>query len=265
MFSENIKQKDGLHHSCKACMKAHQEELDAKADKRRQAKEEAERARQADVLAYRQAKQEYRNLIQDTIKANAEKQRQKRQIALEAEQAAVIAYRQAKQEYREATEEAKRAQAEERRQAKQAYREATERAKRIQAEEHRQQKVQYRELTRQILQEQAQAHRESKHLFVPGKQTSHQRRKAWIIANGGSHTKAEINALLEAQNHQCAYCKRQVKLTEDHVIPVSRGGSDYISNICMACWRCNHQKRARTPAQWIKRWYLLEPYNPDAP
>lgn len=93
----------------------------------------------------------------------------------------------------------------------------------------------------------------------------YQLRKARIEANGGSHTRAEIRALLEAQNHQCAYCKRRVKLTEDHIIPLRQGGRDDIANICMACGRCNRQKNGRTPAQWIKRWYLLEPYNPDAP
>jgi 5-methylcytosine-specific restriction endonuclease McrA len=93
----------------------------------------------------------------------------------------------------------------------------------------------------------------------------YQLRKARIKANGGSHTRAEIRTLLEAQNHQCAYCKRKVKLTEDHIIPLPQEGRDDIANICMACGRCNRQKNGRTPAQWIKRWYLLEPYNPDAP
>lgn len=127
---------------------------------------------------------------------------------------------------------------------------------------HRESKKAYRKLTKEVMQRQAEERREAKRLFAIGKQSAYQRRRAWIIANGGSHTKAEIKALIEAQNHQCAYCSRCVKLTKDHIIPVSKGGSDYISNICMACRRCNLQKRARTPAQWIKRWYLQPPYVP---
>lgn len=107
-------------------------------------------------------------------------------------------------------------------------------------------------------------HGRPKRAFISGKQTPHQRRRTWIIANGGSHTKAEIKALCEAQNYQCAYCKRLVKLTEDHIIHVTKGGTDYISNICMACRRCNTQKNARTPEQWVKRWYQVEQGDQEA-
>jgi len=130
------------------------------------------------------------------------------------------------------------------------------RARRERYDTHRKSTEEYGEAIREALEKQAQMLNELKHIFVYGKQTQHQRRQAWLQANGGSHTKAEIKALCEAQNHQCAYCKRQVKLTEDHIIPLMQGGRDDIANICMACRRCNTQKNARTPEQWVKRWYL---------
>lgn len=33
--------------------------------------------------------------------------------------------------------------------------------------------------------------------------------------------------------------------TIDHVIPISRGGIDEVSNVVTAHWRCNREKRAR--------------------
>lgn len=50
---------------------------------------------------------------------------------------------------------------------------------------------------------------------------------------------------------RCAYCKRPAsKLTRDHVIPKSMGGSDEPANIVWACESCNRSKGARTPRQW---------------
>jgi 5-methylcytosine-specific restriction endonuclease McrA len=83
------------------------------------------------------------------------------------------------------------------------------------------------------------------------------RRKALIKANGGQHTRQEIAALHEAQGARCAYCKREgYRLHKDHVIPVKQGGTSNIDNMALACRRCNLNKGARTPQQWVNRWYL---------
>jgi 5-methylcytosine-specific restriction endonuclease McrA len=81
------------------------------------------------------------------------------------------------------------------------------------------------------------------------------RRRARIKANGGSFTAQQIKDLRVAQGGCCAYCARQAKLTIDHIIPLKQGGSNDISNICLACRRCNFTKNARTPEQWTNRWY----------
>lgn len=61
--------------------------------------------------------------------------------------------------------------------------------------------------------------------------------------NGGKHTEAEWKLLKFYYGNRCAYChKRGVKLTKDHVIPVSKGGSDNIKNIVPACASCNSRK-----------------------
>lgn len=69
----------------------------------------------------------------------------------------------------------------------------------------------------------------------------------------GSFTGIEFFELCEKCNWKCAYCGREVypqTVTMDHVIPLSRGGTNYISNITPACWTCNNAKRARTPEEW---------------
>ncbi|HEX4206481.1 MAG TPA: RNA-guided endonuclease IscB [Ktedonobacteraceae bacterium] len=49
--------------------------------------------------------------------------------------------------------------------------------------------------------------------------------------------------LLAKWEHQCAYCQASgVPLEIDHVVPQSRGGSDRIANLVIACHRCNQRK-----------------------
>jgi 5-methylcytosine-specific restriction endonuclease McrA len=49
--------------------------------------------------------------------------------------------------------------------------------------------------------------------------------------------------LLEKFNRQCAYCNASdTRLEIDHVYPRSRGGSDRVSNLVLACHSCNQAK-----------------------
>ena len=56
---------------------------------------------------------------------------------------------------------------------------------------------------------------------------------------------------------ECAYCgrkqSRSVKLTKDHVVPVSKGGKTVRENIVPSCARCNSSKSDSDMEEWYVR------------
>ncbi|HLW01970.1 MAG TPA: HNH endonuclease [Ktedonobacterales bacterium] len=58
--------------------------------------------------------------------------------------------------------------------------------------------------------------------------------------------------VLERDNYTCVYCgRRGGRLTLDHVVPVSRGGTSELNNLVTACVTCNSAKGTRTPQEWL--------------
>lgn len=61
----------------------------------------------------------------------------------------------------------------------------------------------------------------------------------------GSHTLKEWEKLKEQFNFRCVICKKQepeIKLTRDHIIPITHQGTNYINNIQPLCRPCNSRK-----------------------
>lgn len=59
--------------------------------------------------------------------------------------------------------------------------------------------------------------------------------------------------LLEKFNRTCVYCgKKNLPLEIDHVIPKSKGGSDRISNLTLACHNCNQAKSNLSIEEFLK-------------
>ncbi len=67
----------------------------------------------------------------------------------------------------------------------------------------------------------------------------------------GAHTEEEWRARLDDWHGLCAYCLAAKATERDHVVPISRGGSDDIENIVPSCLPCNRGKQDRTPSEWL--------------
>lgn len=77
------------------------------------------------------------------------------------------------------------------------------------------------------------------------------RRRALERGAAGSYTWAEVTRLWISINRCCAYCNEAVTVYEpDHVIPLSKGGSNSITNVVPSCPLCNSDKRDLLLAEW---------------
>ena len=66
-----------------------------------------------------------------------------------------------------------------------------------------------------------------------------------IERGSGTYTAQEWTELKETYNYTCLCCGKQepdIKLTPDHVIPLTKGGSNTIDNIQPLCITCNKRK-----------------------
>ena len=82
-----------------------------------------------------------------------------------------------------------------------------------------------------------------------------QRRRAFKVAAPGDHNAGDIKALYDAQEGRCAYCGRDVSqgYHVDHIVPLSRGGSNALGNLALTCARCNTSKGAKLLSEWTAR------------
>ena len=71
------------------------------------------------------------------------------------------------------------------------------------------------------------------------------KRRALLAGTGGSVSVQEWAAIIAQHSDRCAYCGKRSSLTQDHVVPISKGGSHSASNIVPACKPCNSRKRDR--------------------
>lgn len=53
----------------------------------------------------------------------------------------------------------------------------------------------------------------------------------------------------------CAYCGKKLTrhtATFDHVIPLSRGGTNHKWNLVWCCQKCNHDKGSKLLSEWLE-------------
>ena len=66
-------------------------------------------------------------------------------------------------------------------------------------------------------------------------------------------TAKEWAFIKKCYNSRCAYCdKKQARLTQDHIIPLSRGGTHTIDNVIPACQSCNSKKHTGPPLKPVQ-------------
>lgn len=85
---------------------------------------------------------------------------------------------------------------------------------------------------------------------------NHRRRTRRVSAEG-SHTRQDITAILESQKNRCAFCgvrfKKRSDWHLDHIIPLSKGGSNWPSNLQILCVTCNLEKHSLDPIEFAQR------------
>lgn len=75
------------------------------------------------------------------------------------------------------------------------------------------------------------------------------KRRARKMEAEGAFSKKQIENLYQLQKCKCANCKTKLngKYHRDHIVPISKGGSNGIENIQILCPSCNCKKHAKDP------------------
>jgi len=71
----------------------------------------------------------------------------------------------------------------------------------------------------------------------------------------GVFTETDIEEIKEKQQHKCANCLNSIQGKEyhiDHIIPVSKNGTNWPHNIQILCPTCNLKKSAKDPIYWAQ-------------
>lgn len=55
--------------------------------------------------------------------------------------------------------------------------------------------------------------------------------------------------IFKRDGYKCQYCGSNKQLTVDHIIPLSKGGTNEIDNLITSCRYCNSKKHDKTPEE----------------
>lgn len=82
------------------------------------------------------------------------------------------------------------------------------------------------------------------------------RSKAKRRASEGEFRASDVKGLMRIQRGQCACCASTLSRTSfevDHIIPICRGGTNFIGNLQLLCPACNRRKSSRLPVEFRAR------------
>jgi len=81
-------------------------------------------------------------------------------------------------------------------------------------------------------------------------------RRARIANSSGTHTTEDVKRISDAQLNRCGYCHASFRTTTpcvDHIIPLSKGGSNDRRNLQLLCGSCNSRKNNSDPIEYARR------------
>ena len=82
---------------------------------------------------------------------------------------------------------------------------------------------------------------------------SKQRRRARKSGVAADLTARQWELIKKVYNDRCVYCERKMKhLTQDHIVPLSKGGAHTASNIVPVCQSCNSKKHIGLPLKPVQ-------------
>lgn len=83
---------------------------------------------------------------------------------------------------------------------------------------------------------------------------SAQNRRAMLRGAEGRYNKSDVVKILKAQGGVCTYCKADLSngYHVDHMTPISRGGSNWPSNLQCLCAPCNLSKWTKTHEEYLE-------------
>jgi hypothetical protein len=83
---------------------------------------------------------------------------------------------------------------------------------------------------------------------------STENRRARKLQAKGHFMAGDIQLQYKKQNGLCYWCDKELngKYHIDHVIPLSRGGTNYPDNLVCSCAKCNCSKSNKLPNEWLE-------------
>lgn len=99
------------------------------------------------------------------------------------------------------------------------------------------------------------AHTKKDRASKPEMERERVRRRGLLEIDAGPRwTEADVSRIRTAQKDKCAYCCEHLRGGGeiDHMKPLSRGGTNDIGNLVLACFRCNGEKHAKTVQEYFE-------------
>lgn len=69
----------------------------------------------------------------------------------------------------------------------------------------------------------------------------------------GHFTKEQLLARFAYYGNKCIYCHTAKNITLEHLIPLSRGGTNWASNLAPSCLSCNISKSTKTHTEFLQQ------------